>query len=336
MKTKTITFYGILIAVQLLILQPCYGVSFFEMTLERDSIYTPGNMNITMKLTDKAKLESEYRFQVSVYVTDTLIRKQILPVTKNKPVIFELAFPEAHSKTDVRCRVELFINGQFVEAAETPLILWPSLAPHLKKPKDKVIWVFDISGKLQKHFGDLEVEAVDATFQAARNFGTPDIVFIGQNLDPNSMRVITSNLASVDNKPVTIFLKQNQLPKNSNIKIPKENNQSINVVCNPDSPLLKGLTKLDLMHMVDKAIYIKVRKQKDKDWAMDSFVTEISKDKKYVYSYLVNIQNKEQFTIYCQLPITDSDDPRYGVLLKNLLELANKISDSQKKINKSS
>ena len=59
MKIKTIVYYWILITMQLLVLQPCYGASFFEMTLKRDSIYTPGKMNLTMKLTDKAKIERE-------------------------------------------------------------------------------------------------------------------------------------------------------------------------------------------------------------------------------------------------------------------------------------
>lgn len=330
MKTKAIIFYGTLIIIELLLLQPCYGVSFFEMTLEHNSIYTPGKMNLTLKLTDKAKIEGEYRFQISVYVAEALMRKQILPVTKTNPIAFELTFPQVRSKTDVRCRAGLFVNGQFIEAKEKALVLWPPLAPYLKRPIDKVIWVFDISGRLQKIFDDLEIEITDATFQAARNFGTPDIVFIGQNLDPNSMQVITSRLKLVDNKPVIIFLRQKQLPPNTYIEIPKENNRSENVVCNLKSPLLEGLNKLDVMYMVDSAIHIKARKQENKNWTIDSCVTEISKDNKYTYSYLASIQDKERITIYCQLPVTNGDDPRYGILLKNLIELANKIVDSQR------
>ncbi len=325
-----------LIIMQLLLSQPCNGASLFEMVLERDAIYTPGKMNLTIKLTNKAKIESEYRFQVSVYIADTLMRKQILPAAKTEPVVFDLAFPEVHNKTDVRCRVELFINGQFVEAEERPLFLWPPLAPDRQKPKDKIIWVFDISGKLQKIFGDLEIKTTDATFQAARNFETPNIVFLGQDLDANSMQVITNRLASLDNKPIVIFLRQKQLPKNSNTVIPDENNRSVNVACDLNSPLLKGLNKLDVMHMVDSAIHIKIKKQKDKNWTIESSVTEISEDDKHIYSYLTIVRDNEQVTIYCQLPVTDNDDPRYGILLQNLLELANKLSDAQKKLNESS
>jgi hypothetical protein len=317
---------------QLLFLRLCDGASFFEMALERDSICTPGEMNLTLKLTDKAKVESGYRFQVSVYVIDTLMRKQLLLATKTEPVVFDLVFPEVQSKTNVRCRVELFIDGQFVEAEEKPLLLWPSPSLDRQKLKDKVIWIFDTSGKLQKISSDLKIETVDATFQAARNFGTPDIVFLGQDLDPNSMQVITDRLASVDNKPIIIFLRQKQLPESNNVDIPKENNRSINVACDLNSPLLKDLDKLDVMHMVDSAAHIKVRKQKDKNWIIKSFVTEISECNEYIYSYLMSVRNKERVTIYCQLPVTDNDDPRYRILLLNLLELANKISDAQKSL----
>ena len=126
------------------------------------------------------------------------------------------------------------------------------------------------------------------------------------------------------------FQGKKQLLQNTYIEIPKKNNRSENVVCNLKSPLLEGLNKLDMMYMVDSAIHIKVRKQENKNWTIDSCVTEISKDNKYTYSYLASIQDKERITIYCQLPVTNGDDPRCSVLLENLIELANKIADSQK------
>ena len=64
------------------------------MTLKRNSIYTPGKMNLTMKLTDEATLQGEYSFRVSVLVDETVVRKQILPATKHVPTVFELQFPE--------------------------------------------------------------------------------------------------------------------------------------------------------------------------------------------------------------------------------------------------
>jgi len=301
------------------------------MTLRQDSIYTPGKMNLTMKLTSKAKIEGDYRLKVSIYVADTLVRKQTLPVTKKKPALFELTFPDVHSKTDVRCRAELFIDGQFIEAKAKPFTLWPPIAPYSKESiSSKVIWTFDTSGKLQRFFRDLEVTATDATFQAARDFGTPDIVFIGQYVNPKNMQVITHHLMSVETEPVIIFLRQKELLKNAKLEIPKENNRSKSVVCDPNSPLLQGLTRRDIMNMVDNAIYVKIKRKKDKGRSIDSYVTEVMRDKKNIYSYLCTIKEKDQVTIHCQLPVTDGDDPRFRILFKNLLKFADKISDSQK------
>jgi hypothetical protein len=301
------------------------------MTLKQDSIYTSAKMNLTVKLTSKAKIEGNYRLKVSIYVADALMRKQTLPVTKKKPALFELTFPDVHSKTDVRCRAELFVDGQFIEAKAKPLIIWPPIAAYPKESiSSKVIWAFDTSGKLQKIFRDLEVEATDATFQAARDFETPDIVFIGQYVEPNSMRVITHHLMSVETKPVIIFLRQKQLLKNAKIEIPEENNRSKSVVCDPNSPLLQGLTRRDIMNMVDNAIYVKIKRKKDKGRSIDSCVTEAMKDKKNIYSYLCTIKEKGQATIHCQLPVTDGDDPRFRILFRNILKFADKISDSQK------
>ena len=84
------------------------------------------------------------------------------------------------------------------------------------------------------------------------------------------------------------------------------------------------------MSMVDNAIYVKIKRKKDKGRSIDSYVTEAKKDKKNIYSYLCTIKEKGQATIHCQLPVTDGDDPRFRILFKNLLKFADKISDSQK------
>ena len=227
-------------------------------------------MNLTLKLTDKAKVEGDYKFQLSIYVADRLLRKQTLPVSKEKAADFELEFSATRNRTGVRCRAALLLNGQFVEAKEKPFILWPPLEPYSEKPIDKTIWLFDNTGSLQKLFEDLEVEKVDATFQAARYFGLPDIVFIGQDTEPNNMLIITERLLSIDVKPVTIFLKQKQLPDSNSIIIPKENNESKNVSCDTNSPFLQYLTKRDIIDMVDEANYIRIKKQicvcQDRNW----------------------------------------------------------------------
>jgi len=334
MKTKITTFCGMLLAIHCLVLQPCRGSSFFEMTLKRDSIYTPGKMNLSLELTSKAKIEGDYRFCISVYVSEELMRKQVLPITKGKPIVFELTFPQARSKTNVRCRAELFLNGAFVEAQERPLILWPPLTLYIGKPNETVIWVYDVSGRLQKFFGDSELDFTDATFQAARDFSTPDIIFIGPELDPNNMRVITHRLASIDSKPVVVFLRQNQFLKGDQTDIPQVNNHPKSVVCDNNSPLLQGLNKLDIMGMLDSVSYIRINKRKDNDWSIDSYVTEKMGGKKSVHTYLSTIEEEGQVTIYCQLYPFDGDDPRYDVLLQNILKFAHKVVESKKADNR--
>ena len=329
MKIRIITVCFTLMAGHLFLPQLCRASSFFEMAFKSDSIYTPGKMNMTMKLTNKVKVEGDYEFRVGIYAADTLVRKQTLPVTKEEPAFFELTFPKARDRMDVRCRAGLFLNGQFIEGQEKPLTVWPPLVPFSKEPTEKVIWVFDISGRLQIFFEQLEVKTVDATFQAARDFGAPDIVFIGECIDPNSMRVITHRLESIDSKPVVIFLRQKQLLENGEIVIPKEENRSKTVICDLNSPLLQGLRKLDIMNMVDNASYLRINKEKGKDWFIDSYVTEVV-EKKGIHSYLLSIEEEDQVTIYCQLYLADCDDPRYGILFNNLLKFANKIVESKK------
>jgi hypothetical protein len=160
----------------LLLVRPCPGATFFKMALAHDAIYTPSKMDLILDVTDRARVEGEYGFRVQIYMAGVLVRKQVLPATRTEPVRFELTFPPIQDKTDVRCRVELFINGEFIEAGELPLTLFPTPEPYPKKQIDRTIWVFDTSGRLQNIFEDLEVETVDATFQSARNFGTPEMI----------------------------------------------------------------------------------------------------------------------------------------------------------------
>jgi hypothetical protein len=310
-------------------LQQCKG-SFFEMELEQDAIYTPGKINLTMKLTDNAKYDDKYQLRVSIYIAGALFRKQNIKAVRNEPVIYELGFPEVFDKTGCRCRCELFIGEDFIEAGELSFTLWPSIAPYPGESlRKKTIWTFDTSGKLQGLLDELEIKVVDATFQAARDFGSPDIVIIGQYTDPNNMRLIIERLDSVEPKPVIIYLKQKQFSKEAKLEIPAENNRSQNVTCDMNSPLLDGLSLRDIMKMADDAVFIKIKKEKDPDRVVSSFITENKKDEKNIYSFLFTAAEKEQHAIYCQLPVTDRNDPRYAVLLKNLLNFADNIIESR-------
>lgn len=318
-------------AICLLPPQACYA-SFFKMTLKQNSIYTPGKMHLNVTLTDDAKINGSYQCKVGIYMAGALIRQQTLKVTKKEPAIFELKFPDVCTRTDVRCRSELFLEEHFLEAREKSLTLWPPMSPYPEESiNDKKIWTFDTSGKLQELFNDLEVESIDATFQGARDFLAPDIVFIGQNLDPNNMSLITERLVSFGTKPVIVFLRQKQFLRNSKVEVPTENNRSESVECKADCPLLKDLYLNDVLNMVDGAAYIQIKKEKDdKTISINSFITERVKDKRSVYSYLCTVKEKGCVTIYCQLPVTDYKNPRYVTLLKNLLKLTDKISDQKK------
>ena len=108
--------------------------SFFEMTLKQDSIYTPGKVNLTMKLTDKAKVKGDYRFIVSIYMSGTLIRKQTLTVAKKESAVFELVFPDAYSRTDSRCRSEVLIAGERFKPTTTPVLVLHDLSAVLAHP----------------------------------------------------------------------------------------------------------------------------------------------------------------------------------------------------------
>ncbi|MBN2180609.1 MAG: hypothetical protein JW715_01750 [Sedimentisphaerales bacterium] len=312
-------------------LQQCKG-SFFDMALEQDSIYTPGKINLTMRLTDKAKLSGPYHFEVSMYITGTLFRKQTIKADQNEPVVYELNFPEVFSLTNCRSRCELFIGEDFIEAREKPFTLWPLLAPYTgESVKSKQIWTFDTSGRLQELFGKLEVKTIDATFQAARDFGSPDIVFIGQHTDPNNMRLIFERLVSVKPKPVIIYLKQKQFLKETKVTVPVEDSISRTVGCSRDNPFLLDLNFCDILSMVDKAKYLKIKKDENSGRTIRSFIYEQVQDEKNIYSYVLTIQEGENFSIYCQLPVTDGNDPRYAILLKNILSFADSVSNEMKR-----
>jgi len=325
MKIRVVMVYGMLIAVYLLLQQPCRASSFFEMTLKPNSIYTPSSMNLSIKLADKATVQGKYSFRTSVHVDEKVVRKQILPATKDVPTVLIPHFPEVRGRTNVRCRAELFVNSQFIEAQEKPLVLWPPLAPALDQPKDKVIWVFDTSGALQKIFKDLQVQAADATFQAIRDFQMPDIVFIGEDVEPENLQVLINRILSKDKSPdAVVFLGQKNFPENWPVQVTSVQESPKDVSCDPNSPLLSGLSRLDMINMLSNAIPVKITKPKNKEWKIDSYIGDSAKDEKQTYSYLALIRHRKPTTIYCQLPITGlfNDDPRSALLLCNLLEFA--------------
>lgn len=329
---KFITAVLCLLSIVYLSPQQVCEASLFEMALAQDSIYTPGKITLALKLTDEAEYQGYYQFRISFYMAGDLVRKQTLTAAQNESVRFELSFPEVFSRTDCRCRCELFIGDDFFEALEKSFTLWPPTAPYSGESiRDKEIWTFDTSGRLQELFDILEVEATDATYQPAREFGSPDIVLIGQNTEPNSVRIITERLVPVEPKPLIIYLKQKQLIRELKLEIPAENNHPQSVTCDANGILLNGLNMVDMMRLVDDALFVKIKKDRGSDGTIKSFVTESIKDQKNIFSYLFTIENRGQKLVFCQLPVTDRKDPRCAILLKNILKFSVNFIDSREK-----
>jgi hypothetical protein len=299
----------------------------FDMTLVQDSIFTPGKITVSMQLADSVFIDSPYQFRVSIFSAGTLIRQQTLAASQKEPIVFSLEFPEVKARTDGRCRCELFIGEQFVSSQEKSIVLWPSVAVFPDKTiNNRTIWTYDTSGRLNEIFRKMEIKFSDATFQAVREFGRPEIVVIGQQLDPNSVAVITDRLSSLEPKPVVIWLHQKQLPYSSKIEIPAKDNIPANIKYENKSPLLNGLNIDDILTMAVNSSYVKI---KNEDITIESAVSETTKDEKYSLCYLCATEEKNGlYTIYCQLPVTDGD-PRGIILLNNILKFAQKEAESR-------
>ncbi len=322
MKTNKTVLIFMIVSSFFLPLQLCKA-SFFVMNLKHDSIYTPGNINLTMKLTEEAKIENNYQLKVSIFLTGTLIREQTIKADRQKTINFELAVPEVFARTEGRCRCELLIGNNFLEAQELPLLLWPDIAPYKKENQTNTeIWVYDTSGKLLDIFNKMELKVVDATFKTARDFGKPDIVFVGENTDPNNMQILANSITSAKTEPVVIYLRQKQFLREAKFEVPDENNKSQNVKCDTESPLLRDLNLSDILSLVENASCLKSKKEDNKGRYFQSFITEEKEDNNNIYSYLCTAKKDSWITIYCQLPVTGDSDPRSVVLLKNMLRYA--------------
>jgi len=322
MNIGTFAIWSALAALHLWSAQPCRA-SFFEMSLERNSIYTPGRMRLVMGLTDEAAVEARYTVGVNILAQEVLIRNQIVPLTKDAPAVFELDFPETRNRTVVRCRAELSIDGNFIEARERPLLLWPPLAPMQKPPQDETIWVFDTSGALQRILRDLHVNASDATFQAIRDFQIPDIIFVGENVGLKNFDTLSSRILVKDeNLKVIVFLRQEESPEAWPVQVLPAGPSPRSVSCDPNSPLLLGLNKLDIMNVLSGAVPMKITRPADKQWSLGSYIGESKENEEKVHSYLAVIRQPGMTRVYCQVPITTHfyEEPRSAVLLKNLLQ----------------
>ncbi|HUT31599.1 MAG TPA: hypothetical protein VMX13_17545 [Sedimentisphaerales bacterium] len=324
MKPVSATIWSALMVLHLLWARPCRA-SFLEMSLERNSIYTPGRMRLVMKLADEAAVQGSYAVGISVVTEEVIIRNQILPVAKDAPAVFELDFPAVRNRTNVRCRAELSIDGNFIEAREEPLLLWPPVAPIEKAAGNKTIWVFDVSGGLQRIFKDLQVSFSDATFQAIRDFQMPDIVFVGENLGLKSFDTLLSRILVKDeNLRALVFLRQEVFPEAWPVQALSTEASAQSISCDPNRPLLSGLNRFDIMNMLSGVTPVGITTPKDEEWELDWHIGESGKGEKQTSGYLAVVRQTGLTTVYCQVPITGdfAKEPRSAVLLRNLLHFA--------------
>lgn len=298
------------------------GASFFEIELKRCAIYTPGNMNLTTRLTGSARVKGDYHFRVSVFAAGVLVGEKVLEAKDDKPSVFELEFPAQRSRTDARCRVELFMNKQFIESREISLALWPPASPYPDHYTDKTIWVYDTSGSLQKIFEQLKIDTIDAGFQAARVFSKPSVIFFGEETDTAGISRICRSLENVNPKPVVVFLRQKQFPEELGVET-ESSSDLHRVDCVMSSPFLKGLAEHDLMPLLRDITGVRIVPKENEFILADPALAQSKRDQGLL-SYLAEIERGDQAYVYCQLPIVEdfAENPISGALLRNLIEFA--------------
>jgi hypothetical protein len=219
----------------------------------------------------------------------------------------------------VRCRVELSLYGEFLEAAERPILIWPPAAPLDSRRRANNVWVLDASGGLQRIFRELDVNAVDAAFQSVRDFASPSIVFIGEFSETEAMQLILTRVSQTPKQPVITFLRQKQFPKALEIETIDDANTPRFIACDMNTPLLSDLTQADMLSLLSKAASIGT---KSKRGFTQSFVAKRANSSESPRTYLSTLNVDGRLNVFCQLPVMDPCDPRQTTLLHNLIEFA--------------
>ena len=321
MKNKII----VLLAFCILTGHRTLAADFFQINLEQSNLYSPSTLIVNAGLTDKARLQGKWHIDVAVYIDRELIRKESLKIAPQKASVFKLDFPEVRKKINGRCRAELFLDGEFVEGVEKKISVWPRPVPYELPGKTLVIWAYDKSGGLQKLFKSTGIKAVDATFQTARDFSKPDLIFIGENTPPKYMEAINGHMMASDNKPMVVFLAQKEFEKTALLKICKPSTKKI-ITYDMQAGLLKGLTKSNILVLTAEAKPVCLNKDpQTQKHEIDSLISQgqPNKDKRFE-SYIGIIQERGYKTIYCQFPIMSDikNNPVSRKLFFNLLEAA--------------
>ncbi len=298
----------------------CPADAVLQMSLSHSAIYTPGDVRIDMMVTPAARLAGPYRLRVIASVARDVVHERTMTLMKGGKASWELSFPEVRIVTEVRCRTELFLGDEFVEACERPIHLWPRRRPCGVAHHRAELWAFDPSGVVQKLLSEFGLAATDAAFQAVRDFGSPRVIFLGEGLDPCDIQMILERVRMTEANAVVILLRQRQFPAELQVSIARDRDPCDTVVWERGSALLDGLAARDLAGLLRGATAVDIKGRPGRSVA--SCVTGAAQATDEICSYLGVVQEENHAILYCQLPISDRQDPRQIVLLRNLLRVA--------------
>jgi hypothetical protein len=296
-----------------------------ELAADRDALYTPGSIRLTFHLTPAAALAGPYDLRITVYTGQNMVREQMMTVTRARPVSYDVPFPRVREITRGSYRAELSLGGELLEVQERPLALWPPRDLQPAMPCHGKVWAFDTSGALQTLLPQFGLQPADASFQTVRDFGSPDLVFVGETLDRMNMQTLLQRMAGTSKAQVVILLRQKQFPKEFDAAISEKADPCRPVVRKPNSPLLKDLGGADVIQLLHDANAVKVEKHVGR--SIHSDLTPAREDAQAGTSYLCVVEDKPRVLLFCQLPAVAPDDPRQMTLLHNLIQFACQAAD---------
>jgi hypothetical protein len=293
--------------------------SLMRVSVERDAIFTPGQVRVAVRLTDRAEIAGAYEARLTAFLAGIAVRDLTASISRESPAIFDVPFPRVFARSAVRCRVELSLGGEFLEAAERPVFIWPPVAQWDKPKRPPSVWVLDASGGLQRVFREMDVNAVDAAFQGVRDFASPSVVFVGEFSQTSAVQLIITRLSSMSKQPMVVFLRQKQFPRDLEIETVNDTNTPRSIACDMNSPLLKNLMRVDMLSLLSQAATIET---KAKGGFTRSLVAERASKGEPRGVYLCTLDADDRRYVFCQLPVTDPRDPRQTTLLHSLIEFA--------------
>lgn len=317
------TYAGIIGLLILRMVESCLAgptaAGCLEVAVDRDAIFAPGPLRLTAALSERARLAGAYKIKVGVYLAGLAIREQTCPIDWSSPVTWTWPFPEVRERTEVRCRIELSLEGEFLEAAEVPVSVWPLRVRITTGDPLRDVWVLDASGELQRIFREMDVRVEDAAFQAIRDFGVPSCVFIGEYASGPSVQQLIDRLSREERPPGIVFLRQSRFVEELGVRLAGES-ASNPVAWDMNTPLLANLSRRDVMALVRGADGLAIEPTPGR--VTRSLLTRPFREGDSVRTYLALVTEARHRTVYCQLPVLDPCNPRQATLLHNVIRFA--------------